>query len=167
MTASAQDVSECTSSGQLTLIILHGEMKSDPQTRKSLFYHFHFTSALFCRWKRPLLSMKEQLKFCSQACASAEVTVRVTAAVMNFNMKITWTSPPIPQRTGQDCHAFHRGFLQVSGSNCFWPLVAWIGIEMLSIPKDYKSVVNWIWAATSVLPSSSTICEKVPWALGF
>lgn len=84
---------ECTSSGQLNLIILHGEMQSDPKTSKSLFYHFNFTSALFCRWKRPLLWMKEQFKFCSQACASAEVTVRVTAAVMNFNMEIIWTSP--------------------------------------------------------------------------
>lgn len=63
-------------------------MKSDPKTRKNLFYYFNFTTPLFRRGKRPFLWMKEQLEFCSQACASAEVEVRVTAAVMNFSMKI-------------------------------------------------------------------------------
>lgn len=149
-----------------SFVIVHSEMKFDPKTRKNLFYPFNFTTPFFCRWKRPFLWVKEQLKFCSQACASAEVTVRVTAAVMNFSMKIVWTSP----------HSSKNWLLLPCISHSLLSDIRWqlllvisglvIDTEMLSSPKDYKSITSWIWAATWLLPSSITVCEKVSWPLG-
>ena len=141
------------------------EVWPQDQEKSCLSLQFHFCPLL--QMKKTTFVDERTAQILQSSLCFSEVTVRMTAAVMNFNMKIMWTSPPIPQRTGWDYHAFHTGFFQASGSNCFWSLVAWTDTEMRSIPKDYKSTINCMWAATSMLPSSSTICKKVPWPLGF
>lgn len=132
----------------------------------SLFYHFYFTSALFFRRKRPLFVDKRIAQILQSSLCFCWSLYTVTAAVMNFSMKIIWIFPQFCKEVAKT-HAFNTGFFQASGSNCLWSLVAWTDIAILSIPKDYKFIINWIWAAISVLPSSSTKYKKVPWPSGF
>lgn len=72
--------------------------------------------------------LQSSLCFCQSHCKSDSCS-------NDFQYEAYMNILPIPQRTGQDCHAFHTSFFQASGSNWFWSLVAWTDIEMLSISR--------------------------------
>lgn len=132
----------------------HGEMKSDPKTGKGLSLWFQFCPLV--QMKKTVLRMKEQAQTCSQAWASAEVT-KSDSCSNGFQCEDYMNVLHIPQRTGQDCHAFDRGFFQA-----FWSLLAWPNTEMLGIPQDYTSVPSWVWAATQCFPARELYAKSCP-----